>query len=1064
MVNKTQKTYSPYKKKKYSKKKYSKNKTKPQTRSKKHSRKKKHTYITKKQYGGNKLPENPNEYYCDFMMMKTDGTKVLHKSDKLRQVCLQLSQELTHRLYSTVNPLLEVVRNNILIPRWENERTNPDNKQFTQLINQIFENNTQLIQQYMPIFQGFLGVGDGQGITSDDLYIIGSQFYRFYLKGGTAMSMVVEYLQEEMNRIIDEQGKDTPGQITREDLAKIIGDPSDYDFNFVLNPYLTEDEFNMLRDQSIVFLYDFFVEVITTHPFFSNTEFKKAYQSALWNHIPTLPTQDTPPVNSVFVQRSFYENVRSDILRERVRNVKNNGFNQFSEVSLGFNSFENPLGEELRNTQFVLIRLMTQLPLDTTKIPVRCQYPDGNLRKTPNVAGEMIDISIPIYTSVEKLSKWYESNNTTRINYIYLYNIYAMIHDLEIIIEEAKHKSDGGGTKIDKRHRRLNFFQKLLCILPAKLHPDAEHLTNACSKVVESICQDSIQPYETVDFDQDIGLQISPSYNLKTLSQTLVSIFTNFPESIQQSKRGDISIFLLVKQYFYVYLTSRINDIYTHALSEVYSSLQKNQLSSDPNFHDLYYIDTTNMKFMYYTLFSLSSTGTVTEKIDLNIAIYQYIATLLSYFERNIQSIENDEQRNGIQTHITKILCSYLLEFNHMVVSTNDNTLMFDIISQFANILIRLYRDYSSVPLQFLPQNNPTQFYIGNNLMIARDVVYERSLFKQKLNKEFVKQHFLGLLSIYSHSHTQVFQKQGFPLESYQYTIRGGFLYSIYKIVQDKIQHGYENISIPDEIETNDMDTSIFISEQSPKQFTLLVNSLYSYFKDAFTNYFNNVYSRDIPRRGKRISLSLRTISDNHALIQIILYDFVSLNSSLQSVFINTIKSFYPNAKLETLYRIFESHVFEINIYNSLPPRAEQYHPIEALGNYVPFSGENPWIPLLKSLNEELNNTFNSVLPEELRARNIDIRHLYFQDIYKMTKEYQQILYEGKDAIHKQKYIHRLLGTTPHEPVEYNKVEPVIDAVINQPDFVLPMTTLTVQEPAHETGQAIGMEVEDDDI
>lgn len=1069
MTNQKQNTeYSTVHKKKYSKK-----KNKKLHRTKNKYSKKKHRKLsisppqpnTQNQHGGTRqFPENLSEYYCNFLSMKGDATKVLHDMEQPRNVCIFLSKELTKFLYQRVNPLLDVVRNNILLPRFRQEQANPQSKMLSGLVEQMVDNNQRDMELYKNAFIQLCNREEGYAIfTPNDLQMIATKFYRFYLKGGTAMTMVVEHLQDQMFTLIRQQGRASPEQITEEDIIQLLGKRSDYDFNFVINPYLTEEEFNLLRDQSIRFLYEFFVHHIHTLPFFNNQDFKNVYRQNLYDYSTPLPTTEDIPRNSVFINPRFQETLQTDRLRE-VKSIRNTGFNLFSQVSASFINAENPLAEEqkgMRNTQFILIRLMTQMPLDTRHIPgeVRCTYPDGNPRQPPNVAGEMIDISIPIYTSVEKFSKWYESNHILNIQGIYVYDIYAIIHDLEIVIRESKQRADPG-PKIEKRIRRLDFFQKLLCILPSILHANAGHLSDACSKVVETICKDSIQPYDSIDLEYEdsdgnwMTLPISPSYNLKTLSQTLVSIFQDFPESIEQSKRGNLSIFLLLKQFFYTYLTKRIIEPYNSTLIELYTPFQRDQ---NPQLHDLHYTEASQMKYLYYTLFSVSRTGNITQKIDLNIAIYQYIVFLLDKLETRIQTVHIDgipdeDARRGIRAYMTKLLCSYLLEFNHMIVSTNDNTLMFDIISQFANMLIQLYRDFDSNPVMFTPQNNPTQFYIGNNLMIARNVVYERSLYKLKWNKQFIKDHFLGLLSIFSHSRIGVFERLGIPPQNYQYTIRGGFMYSIYKIMQTYIQHGNQNLDST--IQTNDLDTTIYVQLSTPADFSRMTDELSTYFKNAFTAYFTNVYRGSV--QSKRISLSVRKLSEGHSLIQILLYDYIPLGLSTQSIFINTLQSVYPSVDINTLFRIFESHVFEVNIINTQAP-VEDYHSIRSLGAYVSSSGERPWITLLNQLNEQLNQRFHSIFRDLGGVdgpNRINIEHLYFQDVYTMSKEYQQILYEGKDTTHKQKYIHRLLGTVPHEPDIYNNVDPVV---------ILPMLSLPMERAVQPTIQVVDIDERDAD-
>ena len=242
-------------------------------------------------------------------------------------------------------------------------------------------------------------------------------------------------------------------------------------------------------------------------------------------------------------------------------------------------------------------------------------------------------------------------------------------------------------------------------------------------------------------------------------------------------------------------------------------------------------------------------------------------------------------------------------------------------------------------------------------------------------------------------------------------------MYALYKIMQDYIQKG--NVDLNTTIQTNDLDTTLFTQFSTPEDFKNVVNQLAIYFNNTFQAYFQQKFAGT--NQSKRISLLVNKRSDSHYLIQLILYDYVPLLNSVQSVFMNTLRSaYYPRTDPKFLYRTFESHVFELEIIN-MPFPSSNYQPLSTLTQYA------PWNDLLTTLNRELNTAMPSA------SGGIDIGHLYFQDLYTMTKEYQQILYEGKGPIHKQKYIHRLLGTEPHEPKVYNEIEPFDELILEMP-------------------------------
>jgi len=257
-------------------------------------------------------------------------------------------------------------------------------------------------------------------------------FFSLYLKGGKAMRYLVEY----MNSFIEGDNKLD---------VSVLGKNSDYDFNFVINPYMPPILFDRLFEINQSIFYNLFNYIL-----FSEDIFKK--ESIFANNLLRKLNEKIPEVN--FDTRHSM----NDLDGEKISIVD-------KEV-IGSIQVVDRIKEMV--LPFKLIRLLTSL------------YSRG-IQKI--VAGELIDISMikkevngivnnEIYVDIEHSNHLINITNRDILgirdeplagfNPLNCYALSTILEDLEVTIKESIDRGDF--SKVEKRKKRLNFFEEILCL------------------------------------------------------------------------------------------------------------------------------------------------------------------------------------------------------------------------------------------------------------------------------------------------------------------------------------------------------------------------------------------------------------------------------------------------------------------------------------------------------------------------------------------------------------------------------------------------------------------------
>lgn len=897
-----------------------------------------------------------NSYFCSEgskMKIKSDITKVIHQLPEIRDGCLFISQNLQSYIFERWTPMLEYVFSRFDISVI-NEKIAPLNTiQYRVLfdkIKTIFNQNKSQDRTTYMYYDAYTTHILSNGITKEELKYISLLFYRLYLKGGSAMLFVVNEYQKIM------KGE----TLTTEEIEDILGGYSDFDFNFIINPMLPKEQnnpihHNMLREISKRYIFDILQRLIysETGELFRNEKLLDIIRNHLLEHSPQIIIDTDHSPN--FIGRIYnVENVRNDPLK-----------NRFATVTSNTITLEHPFHEEkhYRDNTFDLIRLLVEFKNITN--PRECM---GNEKYKRFIQGELIDVSIPHFDSHEAFEKWKETNSIIPINNLYIYSLSGIIHDLEQVVEENIKRGD---PKLQKRQKRLKFFNDFACILPQLINPDIGiNYTTACETLFNEI------------FETDNSFLTKE--NKESLTGILVGIYVNFPQFIRPETR---SIFLLLKQYFKYKIDFPIE---TGSLYELTTPFIKQN-----KFIELEYDNSGLYKPSFYTFFTLSPDKKIEEVFDLRDFVYEYSIHLIDEIEKVYNSNEK------VQKDIKKALSALLIEFNNIAISLNDNTMIYETTLQFIESLNQLL-----INIQLYGINsNYAEYLTGQNIFILKQKLHDQQLKKNEYTQMFMKKHHGALLLQSLLLAKQL--KQDKNIES-RLVLKGGYLYDIYNTIQNAILKNKNDFNIS----TNDMDMFMFVNQAYLKdQDIYYIYGLFNQLKEYFEK------TKD-PTRLQRICMYMRKQHDNRHVIQMIVYDYVLYNDFESNLFTTILKNPPKN-----LYRIIESHTYELyvmNIYNNIEPNYYDgwRKPRYTLSDFIPdikvprINVVNKWENFINKLNEflKLHTRYFSSLPEQYKTLDINIRELYVDSLLEIKKSYDGILNSNKDVLKKEKYVNRMLG------------------------------------------------------
>jgi hypothetical protein len=976
--------------------------------------------------------EQLQKYYCDFNAMKTDFTKILHKDDNIRSTCIEMSQELMYFLFNVWNPILEIIVDSI--PRTEEEFKafirNVDetlNESQIVIIKNVIDvvlrvraevistrpfivgaDKVQYHNNLKTYYINFTEKLEQVGITKEIIEDFAKLFYRFYLKGGTAFAFVIQSYKELIKQYI----RDEPEYLSEEEYKNLLGDYSDYDFNFVINPNLQETLYNSIIKETTSYIYYSLVSITLRYDIFKDDRQITEFKNKLSENKPPISVDITQqPRNVGFVNKVRLEDL--DLteyisVTDGLDSIPNDPTrNKIGEVYVTYLDFPHPFEKEgLRNTQFVLLRLMlTVKNVGGYNCGTKTDTRTGEVItvQPPNVGGELIDVSIPVYSSYERNVKWDESKKTVKINNIYVYNLTAIIHDLEVVVEEnrkLKHE------KLEKREKRLNFFYYFACIIPTILQGSTVDIDKACGNVFEQVC-----PKILNDMTEE---------NKLSITKTLVGIYQTFPHVIHDPSK--IDIYLLLKQYFNYHLIQNYTSKYNVKMHELKTPF--NKVNKYPH---LEYKEALFYKPSYFTLFQINENRQIINTIDMEYLILNYVYSLIDAIKKHADELETSRDE---EDRIREILCGYLSEFNNIFISLNDNTLRYETIVGFIEVLKGLKDMLGSGVLTPLGEYN-------NSLMtfLSKHLMYRFKYVKEKLNKKFVEE-YSNILFVVSILLKDMLAQNGIYS---RIGLRGGYLFDMYDSVQDNVKDIvlHNKLSVPElQIYTNDIDFQLFVSVPEymfSSREGAIIDNIYSMLKTV-ENYLN----KEQVSKNRRISLLLTKYSKNVYLIQVIVNDFVSFNETPNKIFIEAIKQ-NNQVTLEqiqglNLFRCIESHCYELNVFNINIPISYTPEQRTELLKSIPvpnlkitdlndFTIANSSVFPWKVITDKLQTTLNETVRQSGaningRVPEINLSKLYIHSLFEIKKDYDSIVNSGKDVIQKMKYVKRLLGVHGIEEFE----------------------------------------------
>jgi hypothetical protein len=414
------------------------------------------------------------KYYRDYMAIKSDATSILHNMDDKKFLFLYMCQELTHRICRKKNAIFNYVHDRLIPQMFDLQY---DDEYGLLIIDdqlaEFIRKNTIKYEEYVNIFLKIRENVDEA--TPDEIEIYSGLFYKFYLKGGSAMKFIFNSYKEQIGTF----------SLTSDEEKTFLGDNSDYDFDFLINENIEKTHYDELSRIATHTILDFLYEIIIN------------YSSDLFNDdifindfINKLKENKPHPLNPVIK----VSHIIKGNINEHPILVSNDGLpNKIGIVTCNPLHFEHPFSEEGKEEiKFYLLRLMLKFINDVYL--ENYEYPYNK------IYAEIIDVCVPIYESYDRKTKWEQSINNIKINEVYCYNLNSIIKDLEGVIDETR-KTDNPDKKkkLGKRINRLNFFKNLICIIPRLIYKEEDSLVKKtgiplknyktiCEQIIDTIC------------------------------------------------------------------------------------------------------------------------------------------------------------------------------------------------------------------------------------------------------------------------------------------------------------------------------------------------------------------------------------------------------------------------------------------------------------------------------------------------------------------------------------------------------------------------------------------------
>lgn len=607
---------------------------------------------------GGTLTTEQVEYYSSFMSVKADATAVLHKFDNVRRISYEMCQELTRKICMSPNNIFNYIKDVVTLSMFssDDDLGRLDINKVDAFLKDEFVNDPE---KYELSFEAFKKIYGTDEITPEDINNYTTIFYRFYLKGGSACVYMIELFNSYI--LSNPNLSRSQRTLSSDEIIDLMGKYSDYDFNFLINRNIPKEHYDQLTLIASKTICEFLREIIAQFrgELFNNNEFIKNFREKLSENDPPLNTSSRVLTQVLKVKGNFnkyalefgYKN--ENRLLNSIRNDSNT--NKLGNININHITIDNKAyeGTGIKNAIFILIRLMTYLT-NSHKFPTGYVSPEGKTypveHEFPPICGELIDISIPTYNSYEKNVKWLDESTTIKlINGVYCYNLNVIIKDLSRMIFEDE--TLGNLKKLDKRKKRLLFFDNLICILPRILFDESQLYKETGLKTTYDNCKKMINNIFTCDdFNKRPKL-------LKYLTTIVEGIYLNFPDVINLS---NLNIYVLLKQYFYHYL---IISLQSQPLNDKYYFIENvllQQLKLNTSVECNYIYDSNNDKYFNFLYYDVRTANHKCVNINslLKDSVYDYLDILKT------QGLSEEK------------ICEYFILFNGILYSFMNNPMM----------------------------------------------------------------------------------------------------------------------------------------------------------------------------------------------------------------------------------------------------------------------------------------------------------------------------------------------------------------------------------------------------
>jgi len=822
-----------------------------------------------------KIPE-PTEltkeqinYYKNFMEIKSDATKILHKYTYIKNICIKICQELTSKIYNLDNDIFKYIKQIVVPEMFDNNH---------EKIIQFIEN--EMRQNSQTYYDSFIKI---QYKNSNDIIDIENYlflFCRFYLKGGNAFIFTIDSYNKLISSIFPKNQ-----QLSDEEITNILGDRSDYDFNFLINANLSENHYYQILLLASKYISFCLIDLIYKYgdDFFNNIDFIEDFKLNLLNNEPNKIYTEKNPKQIFKVKHNFNQYVNDTTFLKSIKNDENK--NKLGYVSINYLDIEKKIYsyKGKKKSKFILIRLMTCL-----KNSINYINDDNILKEGSDVAAEIIDVSIPSYDSYERIIKWEnEAKTNIKINNVYCYNLNIVLDDLKRMIHEdiELNKTE----KLKKRQNRLLFFNNLVCIIPRLIYSENE-LENKTGLNIEKI-NDSCEQIITFICNKEI-IEKKPKVT-ELLKKILRGIYFNFPETINNTK---LNIFTILKQTFYYYLIENVNCIEKNENNYDIIAKNLNLINNLENYtsNEWKEIYNTTCGVQYFNIIQKINSFYICD-LTINYKLFETCFNIID--ELKSKNISNE------------LLCDLLIKYSILINSFEYSDLKFDALILFADVL-----------------NKINNYYQDNNIIIYQELINSRkkiiyvSNYYNSFIENFMKHIHFDLINF----SLSLINEINLNEQKIVAFLNGSYAYAI-----NKLHHNYDGLidiknQFEDEnIKFNNINIIFGITNlNNLDKYIYIYNSYKFFFEEYFNNILNLNQTIEVPCK---IYLELKS-ENNYFIINGIINIYYPLNNDDININFQKIQNINNQYNSDEKFRILTYTFLNIKITNEMAITKDEIH------------------------------------------------------------------------------------------------------------------------------------------